>query len=166
MGKKERISRTCPVCGNNFQLLECQTKHGRGVYCSKSCKNEGNKNKEEGVCYWCDTPFMRHPSEQDKGVKENQFCSKDCYFDWRKYTSKDSTYRKIGGDHIHRIVAESILGRRLREKEIIHHCDENKKNNDPTNLAVLPNRVIHARIHFSKKNIDISRFMLLNMAGK
>ena len=47
MGKKERISRTCPVCGNNFQLLECQTKHGRGVYCSKSCKNEGNKNRHQ-----------------------------------------------------------------------------------------------------------------------
>jgi hypothetical protein len=44
---------------------------------------------------------------------------------------------------------ESILGRRLRSDEIVHHKDENKKNNEPGNLELMT-RAEHARHHFSK----------------
>lgn len=36
--KKERVQLTCEQCGNRFELLECQTKRGRGRFCSRSCQ--------------------------------------------------------------------------------------------------------------------------------
>jgi hypothetical protein len=36
----------------------------------------------------------------------------------------------------HRLVAEKKLGRRLKKKEQVHHKDENRQNNVPSNLEV------------------------------
>jgi hypothetical protein len=50
-------------------------------------------------------------------------------------------------EFVHRLVAEVMLGRRLRRGEIVHHRDENKRNNQPGNLEVLPSHSVHAREH-------------------
>ena len=49
--------------------------------------------------------------------------------------------------HVHRIVAEQKIGRLLKKGEQVHHIDENKLNNDPTNIEVLPGRGEHTKIH-------------------
>ena len=36
----------------------------------------------------------------------------------------------------HRIIAEQRLGRKLSFNEIVHHIDQNKKNNAPSNLRI------------------------------
>ena len=46
-------------------------------------------------------------------------------------------YRKVGGRHEHRSVAESMLGRSLMSNEIVHHRDGNKSNNSPDNLEIM-----------------------------
>jgi len=60
------------------------------------------------------------------------------------------SYKKLGGRHVHRIVAENKLGRKLKAGEVVHHLDNNPRNNDPANLVVLKSQAEHARIHFSK----------------
>jgi len=37
----------------------------------------------------------------------------------------------------HRLVVENFLGRLLKDNEVVHHKDEDKKNNDPSNLQVM-----------------------------
>src|SRR3990167_11221407 len=37
----------------------------------------------------------------------------------------------------HRLVMESVLGRRLLSSEIVHHLDHNKLNNSPDNLMIV-----------------------------
>lgn len=45
----------------------------------------------------------------------------------------------------HRVVAESVIGRRLRHGELVHHRNGNRLDNRPENLEVVRG---HARHHF------------------
>lgn len=47
----------------------------------------------------------------------------------------------------HRHVMEQMLGRALESYEEVHHKDEDKSNNDPRNLELMPTRQDHAREH-------------------
>jgi hypothetical protein len=46
-----------------------------------------------------------------------------------------------------RLIMEAKLCRPLLSTEIVHHKDENKENDDPDNLEVLPSRGDHMRHH-------------------
>lgn len=48
----------------------------------------------------------------------------------------------------HRVVAEEILGRPLREGEVVHHLDCDRTNNDPSNLIVLASKADHVKLHY------------------
>lgn len=47
----------------------------------------------------------------------------------------------------HRIVAERMLGRKLRSNEVVHHKNGNKKDNRECNLVVMT-RSQHSKLHF------------------
>lgn len=47
----------------------------------------------------------------------------------------------------HILIAEKILGRYLNEKEIVHHKDKKRFNNNPDNLMIFRTDSDHARFH-------------------
>jgi hypothetical protein len=47
----------------------------------------------------------------------------------------------------HRLVAEAKLGRPLARGEVVHHVNEDKGDNRPENLAVLPSIAHHRKEH-------------------
>lgn len=47
----------------------------------------------------------------------------------------------------HRVVAERMIGRPLLPAEQVHHKDENKQNNDPSNLEVVQDGRHHRALH-------------------
>jgi len=60
---------------------------------------------------------------------------------------KRSGYRIFNKTPEHRQVAEKALGHPLPPGAIIHHADEDRKNNDPSNLVVCPDNKYHRLIH-------------------
>lgn len=157
--KRDRIELICLECGNKHLKLECQLKKGRGKFCSKIC---ANKNRQVGrtiKCLFCEKEFYRRASEEKRNVL--QFCSNECYFNNRILNAKKTTYLKEGSVHRHILVAEKALNRKLNKGEIVHHIDEDKKNNNIENLAVLPSQSIHAKVHFGNYNFD--KYRLINL---
>jgi hypothetical protein len=54
--------------------------------------------------------------------------------------------------HLHVVIAEWKIGRKLLEDESVHHDDENKLNNDPNNLIIMT-KSEHARHHAIKNRL-------------
>ena len=60
---------------------------------------------------------------------------------------KRTTYKKFNNRLEHRVVAEQMLGRKLRPGEVVHHIDGNRQNNTPSNLMVFKNSSEHLKYH-------------------
>ena len=123
-------------------------------------------------CYWCGEEFELtdyQRSDMRLGRDKLKFCGYKCQNQWHRATfnaeiarrgrhkiraarlDETSTgYRKFYGKHEHRVIAAKMLGRELTSKEIVHHKDGDKRNNDPSNLEVM-DRAEHALWHFHHK---------------
>lgn len=58
-------------------------------------------------------------------------------------TDPDGSKRRC---HLHRLVMEKHLGRRLERNEHVHHVDHNQLNNELENLILIDSKE-HARMH-------------------
>jgi hypothetical protein len=67
-----------------------------------------------------------------------------------RYTGSPSNYIKLNSRHMHRVVMEQHLGRPLLSTEIVHHIDNNKWNNDISNLEVM-SQADHIRLHIKQR---------------
>lgn len=79
--------------------------------------------------------------------KKQKLC-KECFLATRKKPKVTNQYvftNKVGKTQ-HRKLAEMIIGRKLHTNEVIHHLDENPKNNQLTNLVVIT-RSMHGKLH-------------------
>ena len=157
--KKERLKLNCIECDTVHYKLECQTKKGRGKFCSKECANKNRQHGETVNCSFCNSDFYRRYGEQKDSI--NQYCSKECYSNDRILNAKKTTYLKFGAVHRHIFIAEKSLGRKLKKGEIVHHIDEDKHNNLIENLAVLPSQKFHAQVHLGK--VSFEEYKLINL---
>jgi len=81
---------------------------------------------------------LSYKPDWDRVVKAGKYLAVFCPEHPRSWST--------GYVYVHTVVLESKLGRLLTDGEIVHHIDEDKKNNDPSNLEVT-NRSDHARHH-------------------
>lgn len=49
-------------------------------------------------------------------------------------------YVKVDGRHEHRVVMEHAIGRPLLFTDVVHHIDEDRHNNDLSNLQLMTRR--------------------------
>lgn len=127
------IKTTCEECGKETFQSPAQFRRSKHHFCSRHC-NMIHMNRIMN-------PNRMTPETRRK-LRESKL-----------NTGDGKSYSKTYGRHTHRIVAEKILGRPLKEGEIVHHIDGNKRNNDPSNLMVMTQSE-HCKLHFSKKEGD------------
>ena len=158
----------CDYCGKLFNKKPSAIKAKN--YC---CKEHRHKDKYVILtCEACGKKFERLLAE---GIHKHNFCSRKCAGPYlsRKFSEYDKannpvsmtierrqklrafrlgkgegkTYEKTLGQHTHRIVAEQMLGRPLKPGEVVHHINEDKRDNRPENLMVFANQRLHAKWH-------------------
>lgn len=153
--KRERAKKVkliCWYCKKEFELNACETrvKENRVHYCSTKCRDEARKTGKIIKCKNCGNEFY---------TTRNEFCSSKCTYEYKSKTYNHKLYmengylikfkkgyNKKGNVKLHRLIMEEHLGRNLTSDEIVHHIDENKLNNDISNLQVMT-RGEHSRLH-------------------
>lgn len=114
------------------------------------CGEEFTGYQGQKYCSWRPC-YLEAMSRRNKANPEEQARRAELGYEARVEASRarhsGRGYRKVGGRHEHRVVAEAVLGRPLAKGEVVHHEDLDKMNNFPDNLIVFPNQAQHASHH-------------------
>lgn len=130
----------CDYCNKTFQLTKTiynkRLKKNSHIYCSQLCAQLARTTKQSFICIKCGKSFLRCPTRIQSN---NIFCSKSCansYNNRHKRKETQNTYRRIAFEHYeHKChVCGWCDDDRVLE---VHHIDEDRTNNDVTNLIIL-----------------------------
>ena len=160
-------------CGNETSVSYANLKHGKTKSCGcmaremsseratrlfkkdkKECSFDGCVNDtSKGGKGYCGMHYARLKRYGDTSyvTPEEQRRASARKSAMKGRSAGPDTYKKLYGRHEHRVIAEKILGRKLRSDEHVHHIDMNKHNNDPSNLAVMDGED-HLKLHADLKS--------------
>ena len=153
-----KVTCKCAYCGKEFEREACCIKGRKHLFCCRDCQHKFCTKKFNPECYdtYADHSKARihmrelalkyNPTRMTPEVRAKVRAS-------RLNKGEGKTYTKIYGVHAHRVVAEEMLGRKLKPDEVVHHIDGNKRNNEPSNLKVFENQAEHARFHVELKQV-------------
>lgn len=128
---------------------------GYGIYCSRSCSDMGRKKGKFVLCDICGKEIWKRPKALKNSKSKKFFCGKSCQTKWRnKEFSGVKHPNWKGGEFTYgRIMKElgikpicSHCGINNKQVLVIHHLDQNRKNNTHKNLIWLC-RNCHYLIH-------------------
>ena len=166
----------CNHCGRGIYRKPSDIK--KENYCDKNCRYWAKNAKV--VCDTCGKEFVKNI----KTILSNVFCSRKCTAVFtsarmskmneelnpdrmtaetrekvrkghlRRKRDNGNTYGKTYGKHTHRLVMEKMIGRKLREGEVVHHEDRDKRNNSPENLKLFASQAEHAAWHTKERYPD------------
>lgn len=145
------ITINCLVCKKEFSFHASQHRK----FCSFSCFIKTRVDKPSGALgkHWKQSEkTLRKRSISQTGEGNNNW--KGGRYDYNGKNNKYITLR-INKSFVpeHRFIFENSMFRKLKSTEVIHHCDENKKNNNIENLCLFRNDSSHLRFHrFAKRH--------------
>jgi len=64
-------------------------------------------------------------------------------------------YEREGHSYVHRLVAEGVLGRKLKGDECVHHVNGIKADNANKNLVICPDASYHQLLHARQRVVDL-----------
>lgn len=140
-----KMELTCDNCGKEYSSYQCGKYHH---FCSIACRRQAGKL----VASSFSKEFRKQKSKQFTAM--NRTLMTDSKYIERRRTSfmknhPSQGYTKYHGKHLHRVVMERKLGRKLKANEIVHHIDGNKQNNDPNNLMLMTQSE-HIKLHLAQ----------------
>lgn len=125
----------CPICGKSFRPSQWKV-----ITCSKDCASKYKSliNKKEKPIW--DGIEKKNMWNYSQIVDNNGYLYAMC----PQHPKSLST----GYVYLHRLIVENYLGRILKDDEVIHHKDFNRKNNSIENLLVL-SQSEHSKLHWN-----------------
>lgn len=135
----------CAWCGRDLYRYPSQLKNFSRSFCCSSCRSQflSKRTNPTGYVRHNHLSEFNRAHNKDRMTPEVRRKPSETRFG----TGKGEGYLKLQGRHLHRTIAEQKIGRPLRQGEIVHHIDGNKRNNSPENLEVLENQREHFLIH-------------------
>ena len=138
----EPVYGTCLVCGDLFRTKKSDLE--RRKTCSRKCSDIRKKTQYKGES---------NPNYGNRGQKNPVFVGEKIKLGYRLvYMPGHPNSQKDGYILEHRLIMSEVLGRPLEDFEDVHHKDENRLNNDPSNLEVIT-RSEHTALHNRQKQI-------------
>ncbi len=121
----------CARCEKPFRVYPSRLKaSGKRIFCTLRCQLKTVASERTG---------KRNPAWQGGKIRMNGYV----------YLRVDGQYRAE-----HRIIMETILGRRLDRREVVHHKNGVRDDNRRANLEVL-GLAKHSRDHQTARNVVI-----------
>jgi hypothetical protein len=94
--KKKIPNAQCEVCGKEFYAKPYFLKHGWGKYCSKKCKDKGQRRGKYVICAYCSEKVYKPFHELHRKSKtKTYFCNKSCQCAWKNKQRKGKGRSKL-----------------------------------------------------------------------
>ena len=151
-----KLQRECETCGEKFEFYPSDLDHSSCRFCSLECYWESRRIRFN--CEICGKEVVHTKSKSEN--RANRFCSKECqgkaFIGDRSPSYKGGWLHENGylrtsngrksKPYVHRMIVEEIIGEPLG-KRIIHHIDEDRTNNDISNLMIFEDLPSHMAYH-------------------
>lgn len=137
----------CKNCTKDFYAKPRHIKIGWGKYCSKQCSFKSMKTGKIFLCGVCNKDIYRTKLEIKRSKSKRFFCNKSCFAVWKNahillgnkngnWKHGENAYRGIMlRNNIKPICAN--CGINNLKVLVVHHIDQNRKNNMIINLKWL-----------------------------
>ena len=150
------ISTNCRNCTKEFKVFPYRLKTNTRLFCAFSCRRNYKigSTKKKKICQHCNVNFVKLRSGRDV-----RYCSSVCFgksFS-RPYIIKKGYKRVLLPEHPradnkgyvreHILIMEKHIGRYISYPEVIHHKNNDKLNNDISNLELFATHKDHMQMH-------------------
>ncbi|WP_207706062.1 HNH endonuclease signature motif containing protein [Clostridium tyrobutyricum] len=135
----------CLFCGKEFKAYAS----AKRKFCSSECSYKYKSKKYNPKSYKHNPALSKLNKKLNPSRMTDDIKAKLCLLSMG--CGERKSYPKIHGKHIHRVVVEIKLGRKLKKGEVVHHIDGNIQNNSPENLMVFKSQAEHAAYHYKLK---------------
>lgn len=165
--RNKTVSLICEICRKCFHPLYRRRSERQQTVCSQSCEKTRRWGKTPiNLCRTCDKNIS------NTGKRTQKFCSLECRAIWQSATNRGIAHPRFKGKIAygtkggywavlsphhpyadgkgyvmeHRLIMEKHFGRFLKPEEVIHHVDENPRNNVIENLRLMAKKD-HDQLH-------------------
>lgn len=138
------VKKKCKICRKTFFIKEFHAKKGWGKFCSIKCRTKGQIKGKWLKCDCCGKPVWRTPKDFKRSKRNKFFCSVGCHCSWENRNVRFGVNAPnwIAGETVYRDLMRRFkvpykcarCGISDKRVLVVHHKDENRKNNSIDNL--------------------------------